>query len=251
MSSHYYDRYGNPHHTVRGANGNERDTTIKDARENGWLPSVSTVIGVLAKDGLVNWQIDQAVMAALTLPRIDGETEPDYIRRIKSDSRRQSWEAAQRGVEIHAAIEDHFRGKCYDRRFERHVAGAVEQIEAAFPEVRDWEPEVRFAHPDGWAGCSDLVSRSTGTVVDTKTKDLSPDSDARLAYDQYIQASAYACGLGFQRPRLATLFVSRTHPGHARIHVWPDGTYERGIRIFRAALEVFKATRNYESGFTP
>lgn len=243
---HYYDRNGAPHHTVRGKNMCHRDTTLRDAREHGWLPSVSTVMEVVAKPGLNNWLQEQSMLAALTLPRIVGETEQDYLRRIRADAKRQAIEAANEGSRIHAAIESHFRGERYDPRYTEHVRGAVEQIENAFPEIRDWEPEVRFAHPDGWAGCSDLVSRSTGTVLDTKTKDLSPESDARLAFDQHIQLSAYACGLGFERPQLASLFVSRTHPGHARLHRWGFDAYDNGIRIFRAALELWKAIRGYD-----
>jgi len=52
-----------------------RNTTVKDAREHGLLPSVTTIIACHARPALEIWKQQNAILAALTLPRIDGESE--------------------------------------------------------------------------------------------------------------------------------------------------------------------------------
>ena len=67
-STHWYDKAGQPRYTVIGANGNERPTTLRDARKDGLVPSVTTVMSVAAKPGLEAWKLNQAFLSALTLP---------------------------------------------------------------------------------------------------------------------------------------------------------------------------------------
>lgn len=257
MGSHFYDRDGSPRYTVRGANGMERDSTLADARKHSWCPSVTTVLDVLAKPGLVRWQIDQAILATLTLPKAPHWPEDEYLRRIRSDAGKQARDAAQEGTRIHDAIEKHYKGERYDDRYHAHVCGAVAEITRSFPQVHDWVAEESFAHPSGYGGRVDLHSRAFRIVLDSKSKDLAPDDNDRLAFDQYIQCAACAEGLGIAgtcgtvTPAIANLFVSRTHPGIAKIHVWDAGFLERGICIFRAALAIYKAQRGYESGWQP
>jgi hypothetical protein len=252
MAEHWYRKDGRPQYTVVGKNGQERTTTLRDARPKGWVPSVTTVIDLMNKPGLNNWREDQAILAALTSPgRVSIETEKDYLKRIKNDAWQQGRDAAEEGKRIHKALEYHYMGKPYDEKYRRHVQGAVEQIDAAFPEVRDWQAEKTFSHPLGFGGCCDLHTVTGRAVVDSKSKDLAPDDDTRLDFDQFIQLAACAEGLriGDPEPRLASLFVSRTHPGHARIHVWPTGTHVRGWRVFRGLLEAWKGMREYETGW--
>ena len=102
-SCHYYDRNGEPRHTVVGKNGVERNSNLGDARKHGWLPSVTTIMQAAAKPGLERWKATQLMMAALTLPRQDGEAEPTWIDRVITDSKEQAKQAAKRGEAIHAA----------------------------------------------------------------------------------------------------------------------------------------------------
>jgi len=52
--------------------GEPRPTTLRDARKLGLLPSVTNILNVIAKPELTAWLQEQAVMAALTLPRNAG-----------------------------------------------------------------------------------------------------------------------------------------------------------------------------------
>ena len=54
--SHWYDREGNPRYEIEGKKG-MRNTTLRDARKYGWVPSVSTVWGeVVSKHMLNKWK---------------------------------------------------------------------------------------------------------------------------------------------------------------------------------------------------
>ena len=60
-SEHWYDKTGEAAYTVVGSNGKERNTNLKDARKHGYVPSVTTILGVAAKPPLENWKINQAL----------------------------------------------------------------------------------------------------------------------------------------------------------------------------------------------
>ena len=74
-------------HSVPSAKGTSqsatmRPTTLRDARKLGLLPSVTNVLGVINKPELVEWKMTQAVLAALTLPRLEGEGEDAFAKRV-------------------------------------------------------------------------------------------------------------------------------------------------------------------------
>lgn len=104
--SHWYDiATGAPRYQVPNkSTGGMRDTTLRDARQLGLVPSVTTILQEANKPALINWMIDQALMAALTLPRNEGESLDDFIGRAKEDSKQQAINAAARGTEIHNAL---------------------------------------------------------------------------------------------------------------------------------------------------
>ena len=104
-SGHYYDSVtGEPRYTVVGKNGKERATTIKDAKPRGWLPSVTTIMKVMAAPGLENWKQDQVLISAATMPMND-LTEEQWRKAVKLEAKERSIKAAERGTALHAAIE--------------------------------------------------------------------------------------------------------------------------------------------------
>jgi hypothetical protein len=249
MSNHWYDRHGKPCYTVIGKNGKERDTTLADARRLQLVPSVTTILDVLNKPALGDWKVRQGVLAALTLPRLDGEDDERFISRVVNDSRQQAIQAAEEGNRIHAAIEAWFGDKwCIHTKYVEHVGAVDILLRETFPDVSDWIPEASFASPLGYGGKVDLHSPSTGIVVDFKTKDFGPGDKKKLAYDQHYQLAAYQVGLGFldsEVVRGANIFVSRTHPGHAVIHVWSPEEMADGWDVFSKALACWQAIKGY------
>ena len=85
-SGHWYTREGEPMYTIIGANGKERNTTLRDAKKEGLVPSVTTILSMIAKPSLENWKIDQALNSALTLDREEGESFQSFTYRCKAVS---------------------------------------------------------------------------------------------------------------------------------------------------------------------
>ena len=77
-SGHWYTQEGEPMYTIIGANGKERNTTLRDAKTLGLVPSVTTIIGMIAKPSLENWKINQALNSALSLERFENESLEDF-----------------------------------------------------------------------------------------------------------------------------------------------------------------------------
>jgi hypothetical protein len=91
--------------------GQYRKATIKDAKSAGAWPSVTTVLNVLEKPALTAWKISNAVTAALTLPRIDGEDADAFAARVVVDADSVSKDSMDLGTTVHNAIERYLSGE--------------------------------------------------------------------------------------------------------------------------------------------
>lgn len=240
---HWYELDGTPRYTVVGKTG-ERNTTLRDARTMNLVPSVTTITKCAAAPGLVNWMVDQAILAALTLPRNEGEPEADWLVRVKRDSKETARKAADKGTQIHGALERHLQGVPPDEEMWPHVKGAMATLDAHFPGVK-WDVEKSFAHPLGFGGKCDLHSKADRIVVDWKGKDFTSPAECKQ-YDEHImQGAAYLEGFGLPGGRFANGFVSRTVPGLTVIIETNPEDIERGWRMFRNLLAYWQEQNRY------
>lgn len=246
-SSHWYLPDGTPFYSVLSKGGTERSVTLADARKCGAVPSVTTVLGVLAKPALTNWMVDQGILAALTLPRIEGETEQAFITRVKQDSGAQAKAAAEEGTRIHDAIECAFEHRSIPHKYIPHVEATRMKIAELFPGVNDWIAEKYFAHDYGFGGKVDLHSPSTGIVIDYKGKDGDFSDGKKLAYDQHYQLAGYQLGLRLPQNVCCNIFVSRTHPGKVCEHIWKREEVEHGRAAFLTLLAAWKCIKKYDA----
>ncbi|MBO8650153.1 hypothetical protein INO53_14910, partial [Staphylococcus aureus] len=60
--------------------------------------------------GLDTWKQQNVLLAALTLPRKEGEPEKDWLDRVMMASKQTARVAADRGTTIHAIIQAFFEG---------------------------------------------------------------------------------------------------------------------------------------------
>jgi hypothetical protein len=247
-SGHWYTRSGEPCYEIKGANGNMRPTTLRDARKLDLVPSVTTIIRQAAAPGLQMWKERQVLLAALTLPRIDGEPEDAYLDRIIRDSGEQARKAAEKGTAIHAAIQGHFEGQSVSAEMWPYVKGAKEALEREFGS-RKWICEKSFAHALAFGGKVDLHAEEEwlGLVGDIKTKEFDSPDDKKLAWDDHaIQLAAYMHGLYFDNAQCFNLFVSTTVPGLCHIHIWSEEEIQRGWKMFQSLLAFWKAKHRIE-----
>lgn len=249
-SGHYYLRDGSPCYEQPTKAGGMRGINLRWDRHLGLVPSVTTVLQVLAKPQLEVWKVRQGILAALTLPREEDEADDDYLARVMADSKAQAKAAAEEGTRIHDAIECSFKGIHVPSGYLPHVQATRQKIADMFPSITDWIAEASFAHPSGYGGRVDLHSPSTGIVIDYKGKDGDFSDGKKLAYDQHYQLAGYQRGLGLRREQCVNLFVSRTHPGCVAAHVWTVDEIAEGEAIFMDALSLWKKLKRYDGSFS-
>jgi hypothetical protein len=245
-SSHWYNKDSTPCFEIIGKNGKPRAPNVKDARELSLLPSVTTILGIIANPTLDAWKNSQLIMAALTLPKLEGESSDAYARRVIDDSKEQSMKAAAKGTSVHAAIEV----------FVKTGKKEIEDFDFMFDELAGFGLvgtfEKRFANEKhGYAGTIDFYGFLSGNkspwqkeyvIADFKTQ-ATKDGKYKV-YDTWkYQLCAYAVGAlesGFIppgiEPMLCNIVISSTEKG-----VW---LYKYTIEEIRDSIEIFMNAKN-------
>lgn len=245
--THWYGQDGKPHY---GA-------SLKEARESGYLPSITEVDKVIANPGLEQWKIRQAVMSALTLERkikfVDNgwygflESDADYINRILDDSRQQSRKAAKLGTVIHKLAERYISGKPL------FYHGLREDVWTLFEPLRVWLEERRLCGyaeliltSDYYAGKADYID--TGMIIDFKTTFMTPadvkkDGTIKKAkiYDSWgRQLSALqATSRGLRDCVSVVISTNKDFPG-VWCYYWPQLELDKHYEVFKSALNIYR-----------
>ena len=237
---HWYDASGAPRYTIMGLNGQDRPTTLRDARQNGWLPSVTTILKVAAAPGLEKWKRDQILLSALTLPRVEGETLESFGKRIQEDSEAQGKAARDLGTAIHGSLERAFQGLLYPAEHKAIVEAVFAVVEPY--KGTGWQAERSFAG-NGYGGKIDLYSNLA--VIDYKTKAFGPEAKVeKLAWPEMeIQLSSYDKGLELHPRKRINVFVSTTNPGLVKLHEWPDN--DMAWEKFKCLLKYWQLSKGY------
>jgi len=224
---------------------------------------------VIAKPGLTSWLQEQAVLAALTLPRVAGESEDAFAKRVVEDSLTTRDGAADFGTAFHHGAEQIAKSLEVDR---------ADLLSSWLELYRDWfQGNVVACHWTeqrvvsnlfGYAGTADLLieHRVHGLcLVDLKTQKISAPhpgplpgrggegDGARSArrptkpkpYSTWCyQLAAYRAALGV-RATCLNLIVNSVTPEMPVEHVWSESEMESGLRAFMAARELWNIENNY------
>ena len=243
MSEHWYcAKTGEPRYTTIGKNGKERNTTLRDAKSQpGTLvPSVSTINGQLAKNGLNTWFQTEAIKAAAENPRQDGEEEKDYISRILELSKQKSREAADRGTSIHDWIESFYNNE-FIPESPSYVITVDKAITAHFGHQL-WIPEQSLVNAqEGYGGKCDLYAKPThsftGVVIDFKTTEKSP-GDLTPYLEHTLQLAAYREVLA-PSARCANVYINGT-TGEVAIYEHTEQDLRDGYEMFLSLVKIYK-----------
>lgn len=277
-SAHWYLPSGKAFYEVPKKDGTGmRNATIRDAIKAGAYRSVTNVLSVLGKPGLVKWQIEQAILAALTLPRLPGEEEHRYAERIIQDSESQARVAAERGTLLHDAASNFLT---------QGVLPADENVARFIRPFVDWcntnvvsciaSEIVVVNHDHFYAGKLDIACRmrsGKNAIIDIKTQEVKLNETKKnlgqpdpAFYDEWaMQLAAYSgCDLltadeDFPADstdwQLISLVVDRTGMGpfdplrDFRVGCYPKIWENRAIALdaFHAACRVW----GYSKGSVP
>jgi hypothetical protein len=190
---------------------------------------------MLSKAGLDTWKQQQVLLAALTLPRMEGEPEQEWLSRVMQDSKATGREAAERGTAIHAVIEAYF-DQVYMPEKPPYLDAIDSTLKRTFGEQL-WLPEKSFGHPLGFGGKCDLMAKN-GFVVDFKTKDTDLDK-VDVYFEHEMQLAAYREGLGVPTARCAIVFVNGTTNQVKLIEV-EEQKLQNGWECFQHLLRVYQ-----------
>lgn len=260
-ASHWYLPDGTPYHDVPRADGNgTRSVTLRDARKVNALPSVTNILSVLSKPGLDAWKQEQAIMAALTLPKRGDESLDAFARRVVTDMSEQVRSAADLGSAVHAAIEVYLQtseppeNPDILRLFEPVKLWIDEHIE------RIGLVEAVAVHSEfGYAGRIDLVAKlkSTGTwaVIDFKTQKMKPDKKGvfqaafyetwPLQLMAYFRALNHAGECSRRLEDIASVVINSVEPTPIQVKIWPRDEHEPFWQAFHCARELWCFTKGY------
>jgi hypothetical protein len=233
-SGHWYLPNGSPAYRVIGKNGKERNTTVKDARGLGLLPSVTTIIGCASKPALDVWKQQQAILAALTLPRLEFESEEDWLSRVVSDSKETAKSAAERGTQIHGVIEAFYEG-IYIPELPPYVRAVETAINEHFGSQL-WVSEKSFAR-GGYGGKCDLIAKNC--VIDFKTTEKDLDK-LDYYFDHQMQLAAYRQGFEMPTARCAIVYVNALQ-NKAKLVEIPEDDLRIGWDCFTHLLAFYRA----------
>ena len=243
-TGHWYTKEGTPAYTTIGKTG-ERATTLRDARKEGLLPSVTTIINLMSKPALSSWLQQQVLLAALTLPRGFKETEDEWLKRVMSDSKATGREAAERGTAIHNIIQGYFE-QMYLPEKPAYLDAIDSTLKSAFGD-QAWLSEKSFGHHLGYGGKCDLMAKpingqGSGFVVDFKTKDTDLDK-VDIYFEHELQLAAYREGLNLPNARCAILFVNGK-TNQVKLVEIEEPQLQKSWECFQHLLRVYQIKNN-------
>lgn len=228
---------------VPNAKGNGmRKATIVDAVKAGAVPSVTTVLKVLAKPQLDKWLRRKTAEAALTLPRLPDETDDAFLDRVSEDADAEGSAAGDLGSLIHQNISDWLA----NNKTPVHPLN-VECIALLSDNVvKVHHTERNVMHKvEGYGGRLDLYAELKGLgncVVDFKSQNIKKGKP--MFYPEWgMQLAAYGSAALSQfydeeRPRLVSIVINSNEPGPIFCHQWHDETAQWDA--FHHALELWK-----------
>jgi hypothetical protein len=244
-NSHYYTRLGEPVHG-----------TLREARKVNALPSVTNGMSILAKPGLIFYLQENAILSTLSLPRLEGESETDFVKRVVLDSRKEVEAAAERGTYTHSLCEILADGG--DR-----PADLRKEFEPHWKSLSYWFSKVQKIYSSeqvlvneeiGYAGRVDLIAEIVATdgprveVIDFKTRKFKKDKKGNAKADSYstdlYQLAAY-CFAHFDEPTWCRNVYIEPTTGEIGEKEWSPEEVEAAFEVFKAICVIWQAEKKY------
>ena len=244
-TGHYYDIKGKAVFEVPNkSKGGMRPTTLRDAKNLGLLPSVTTIFKCLASPELDRWKQQQVLMASLTLPRNPDENDEDYCSRIMTDAFKQVEQAADLGTQIHRAVELHFQGEEYDSAMDQYISPIKKWAE--HNRIKFLKHELRLVNPEvGYAGTTDALIEKDGVlyVFDLKSRKTKPEYDIEPWSKEPMQIAAYAKVAGAKRG--VNLYISTTEPGRIGEAWYDEKVLDSNYEAFTHVCKYWQFANKY------
>lgn len=236
-SAHWYTASGESAH----------DADLRRARKERLYPSVTSVLQIKAKPGLDAWKRQEAILAALTLPRLPGESEQDFAARVSVDMDATGSKAAAIGTMIHAYAEGLTGGETvpvpsgYEKVCQLLACWISENLGSGVAESTMVSDDYGYAGRQDWAG---TFAGGKYGILDFKTQNVKPGKKPVFYPEHCYQLAAYAEG----KPMELVNVIIGVHPENPVIAEkrWTVEEAENGWSIFRHCLAIWQLERGYD-----
>lgn len=278
MANHWYSSTdGKPVFEVpKKKGGGMRAVNIKDAREMKLVPSVTTILGTIGKQGLQNWIVEQHLKAAYECPPLvesariqeiadvkhttDGvklhetiheyEKFDDWKKRVKIKADEERLKAAGFGTRFHDGVEAYLTKKPIDPE----VLPWVDQVQNWEQNNLVFDSQVSrsefhikpFGGYGGRADRLDLDKDGNLTLIDFKSQNMKKKFNFYPSFG--AQLAAYMCSIKIElrwidKPvRLVSFVIDSKDPTQFEIKDWD---YLDCFDLFKAGFKWWRA----ESGW--
>lgn len=238
------------------------DCGLKDARENGYCPSVTSIIKeAFPRSGLQRWIEEQLMLQAVANPPIDGEPPQSWFARVRHASDEKRDTAGDWGSRLHDALEKHllFWGSFGQHGLDKAMCGwtdpFMQWVDENVAEVV-WTERV-LTHPCKWyAGRADahfILKDGRLALPDFKNQDLLQGTKRPNWYikEWTAQLAAYTRCSEFssvEDPNSIACFsivFDRSKPSMPVIREWTAEEIHSGWLLFYDALMFWKRINNF------
>jgi len=263
-SAHWYRRDGAPCHQVpKKDKSGMRNVCLRYDRHLDLLPSSTSIISVKAKPELEAYKIKQALMAAVTLPRLEDEGEDAFMARVVVDMEAHMRDAAAFGTKIHRHCERFHKHqevpmgeKSEDEELEPYVADYKRWFSENVKEVL-WAEKVLVNEKVGYAGTADLLlllNDYRKVLVDLKTQGIKSrvtktkgvfKNDPNFYESWEWQLVSYGKCLEMEPDAYLSIIIDSTEPGPCHTYEWPLAGRRNAWRSFLACAFLWCVDKSY------
>jgi hypothetical protein len=251
LPSGFLAKYGDCHWYTRGGDA-AHGSTLREARKNDLLPSVTTILRCWPSPVLNTWKIENAIRACMQTRRAPKEDGDAYAGRVVKKMNELRDFAADFGSEMHAAI----RHRLAERRWPDNLNHITKHLPALEQQVQRLPTplaveSVVLNQNEGYAGTLDLLTLSgrRGKVVlwDWKNQGVKPGKKPNHYPEWLMQMSAYARAIeGLRVDQYISVVVDRDDPQKIYPHVWPSHLYDDAWQDFLTCRDLWVRSNKYE-----
>lgn len=202
----------------------------------GRLPSVTTILSVISKPGLLAWQAKQGTLKALNImerlkemaPIVHEAIQKEFGAAFFKDGNAQAAEAADYGKQAHSAIERHLKGE--------PLPEMAPPAQRSFESFLQWQKTIDFrlikaecvihSKRFGYAGTCDAIAETSEgmTLFDWKTGNRTyPDHELQTVAYKY--AAEEMAGHNIQNVTICRFGKNGIFDPKKDIHVVPPLTF--------------------------
>jgi len=230
---------------IKQKNGKLRDANVRDARELGLAPSVTSIIDVLAKPGLVRWKEGKLIGGSWSFTDDyifyhGGKPPLDLVKDYVYEEYKQEMEKVTGfGTDVHRYVEHWLTtGEKLKPKPENKVSPFLDPLYTFLEKnAIKGTSEKSFYNKiedKGYAGTKDL--EDDVYVTDFKTQDTKGTGKFVYYPESLWQGAAYVYGTD---KKFRNIYISSTEPGLFKIKEYKPEEVAKAGRIFACLLGTF------------